>query len=98
WQFLLGRIGVGVGEAGGLPPSSAILSDCFPAERRPMAFTVLALGAPIGAWLGADMAGAGAHAYGWRAAFLALATPGVIMGTIIYLTIREPKRGRLGAV
>ena len=52
WQFLLGRIGVGSGEAGGLPPSSAILSDCFPAARRPMAFTVLALGAPIGAWLG----------------------------------------------
>jgi MFS family permease len=46
-QFLLGRIGVGVGEAGGLPPSSSILSDCFPAERRPMAFTVLALGAPM---------------------------------------------------
>src|SRR5579859_1754744 len=98
WQFLLGRIGVGVGEAGGLPPSSAILSDCFPAERRPMAFTVLALGAPIGAWLGADMAGAVAHAYGWRAAFLALGIPGVIMGTIIYLTIREPARGRMDAV
>jgi hypothetical protein len=39
-----------------------------------------------------------AHAYGWRAAFLALGVPGVIMGTIIYLTIREPKRGRLDAV
>src|SRR5271156_7100079 len=56
-EFLLGRIGVGVGEAGGTPPSTAIVSDCFPAERRPMAMTVLALGAPIGAWLGANMAG-----------------------------------------
>ena len=98
WQFLLGRIGVGVGEAGGLPPSSAILSDCFPAERRPMAFTVLALGAPIGAWLGADMAGAVARAYGWRAAFLVLGTPGLIAGIVVYLTIREPVRGRLDAV
>jgi MFS family permease len=98
WQFLLGRIGVGVGEAGGLPPSSAILSDCFPAERRPMAFTILALGAPIGAWLGADMAGAVAHAYGWRAAFLVLGTPGLIAGIVVYLTIREPARGRLDAV
>jgi len=97
WQFLLGRIGVGVGEAGGLPPSSAILSDCFPAGRRPMAFTVLALGAPIGAWLGADMAGAVAHAYGWRAAFLALGAPGLIVGVAVYLTIREPVRGRLDA-
>ena len=97
WYFLLGRIGVGVGEAGGLPPSSAILSDCFPADRRPMAFTVLALGAPIGAWLGADMAGAVAHAYGWRAAFLVLGAPGLIAGVAVYLTIREPVRGRLDA-
>jgi predicted MFS family arabinose efflux permease len=97
-QFLLGRIGVGVGEAGGLPPSSSILSDCFPAERRPMAFTVLALGAPIGAWLGADMAGAVAHAYGWRAAFIALGLPGLVVGIMVYLTIREPVRGRLDAV
>jgi MFS family permease len=98
WQFLLGRIGVGVGEAGGLPPSSAILSDCFPAERRPMAFTVLALGAPIGAWLGADMAGAVANLYGWRGAFLALGVPGLVVGVLVYLTIREPVRGRLDAV
>ena len=97
-QFLLARIGVGAGEAGGLPPSSAILSDCFPAERRPMAFTVLALGAPIGAWLGADMAGAVAHAYGWRQAFIALGAPGLIVGLLVYLTIREPVRGRLDAV
>jgi len=97
-QFLLGRIGVGVGEAGGLPPSSSILSDCFPAERRPMAFTVLALGAPIGAWLGADMAGAVAHDYGWRAAFIALGLPGLIAGIVVYVTIREPQRGRLDAV
>ncbi|HLN48571.1 MAG TPA: MFS transporter, partial [Steroidobacteraceae bacterium] len=96
-QLLLARIGVGVGEAGGLPPSSSIVSDCFPADRRPMAFSVLALGAPIGAWLGADMAGAVAHAYGWRAAFLALGVPGIGMGMLAYLTIREPTRGRLDA-
>jgi predicted MFS family arabinose efflux permease len=95
WQFLFGRIGVGVGEAGGLPPSSSIVSDCFPADRRPMAFTVLALGAPIGAWLGADMAGAVAHAYGWRAAFIALGLPGLVAGLVVFLTIREPQRGRL---
>ena len=63
-----------------------------------MALGVFALGAPIGAWLGADLAGAVAHAYGWRAAFLALGIPGVVMGAIIYLTIREPARGRLDAV
>lgn len=94
-QFALARIGVGIGEAGGLPPSSSIISDCFPAERRAMAFSVLALGAPLGAWLGADMAGAVAHAYGWRAAFLALGLPGLAVGLLVFLSVREPARGRL---
>jgi predicted MFS family arabinose efflux permease len=94
-QFLLGRIGVGVGEAGGTPTSSAIVADYFPADRRPMAMTVLALGAPIGAWLGSDMAGAVAHAYNWRTAFVALGLPGLLLGIIVYLTVREPPRGCL---
>ncbi len=98
WQFLFGRIGVGFGEAGGTPPSTAIVSDYFPAGRRPMAMTVLALGAPIGAFLGYNVAGAIAHAYTWRAAFIALGLPGLVLGVIVYLTVREPVRGRLDAV
>jgi MFS family permease len=97
-EFLLGRIGVGIGEAGGTPPSTAIVSDCFPPDRRPMAMTVLALGAPIGAYLGADMAGAVAHAFSWRAAFIALGIPGLVIGVIVYVTVREPSRGRLDAI
>ena len=98
WQLLTGRIGVGVGEAGGTPPSTSIVSDCFPAERRPMALSIFALGAPLGAWLGADLAGAVAQAYGWRAAFLALGVPGVVLGLLVLFTIREPRRGRLDAI
>jgi len=97
WHLLMSRMGVGVGEAGGTPSSSAIVADYFPAHRRPMAFTVFALGAPIGAWLGADLAGATAHAFGWRAAFLALGVPGVLLGILVFLTIREPARGGLDA-
>jgi MFS family permease len=97
-EFLLARIGVGTGEAGGTPTSNALLADYFPAERRPMAFTVFALGAPFGAWLGADMAGAVANAYGWRGAFLALGVPGVLIGLLVLLTVREPARGGLDAV
>jgi MFS family permease len=97
-QFALARIGAGIGEAGGTPPSTAIVSDCFPPDRRPMAMTVLALGAPIGAWIAADVAGAVARAYDWRHAFLALGIPGLVVGIIVYLTIREPPRGRLDAI
>ncbi len=98
WQLLSGRVGVGVGEAGATPPSNSIVSDCFPAERRPMALSVLALGAPIGAWLGADLAGAVAQAFGWRAAFFALGAPGLLLGTLVFLTVREPRRGRMDAI
>ena len=60
-----------------------------------MALTVFSLGAPIGAWLGADIAGIINDAYDWRTVFLVLGIPGVVVGILIFLTVREPKRGRL---
>jgi MFS family permease len=96
-QFLLARVGVGSGEAGGTPTSNSLLADYFPPERRPMAFTIFALGAPLGAWLGADVAGAVANTYGWRASFLALGVPGLLIGLLVLVTIREPVRGALDA-
>src|ERR1700680_719126 len=72
WQLISARIGVGVGEAGGTPAASSIISDYFPCDRRPMALTVFSLGAPIGAWVGASVAGRIADAYGWRSVFLVL--------------------------
>jgi MFS family permease len=97
-QFLLGRIGVGFGEAGATPSSNSVVSDYFPPERRPMALSVLTLGAPIGAWMGADLAGGVAGQFGWRAAFFALGAPGLLLGVLVFLTVREPRRGRLDAV
>jgi MFS family permease len=96
-QFALARLGVGVGEAGGTPGANSLLSDYFPAHRRAMALTVFSLGAPIGAWIGAQVAGIIADIYGWRAVFFALGVPGVLVGVAIYLTVREPARGCLDA-
>jgi predicted MFS family arabinose efflux permease len=95
WQLLLSRLGVGIGEAGGTPGANSIISDYFPCSRRPMALTVFSLGAPIGAWIGADIAGSIADQYGWRSVFLALGVPGVIFGLLVFLTIKEPQRGQL---
>ncbi len=95
WQMLAARIGVGVGEAGGTPPSTSMLADVFPPRERPMALTFYTLGAPIGAWLGASIAGQLADAFGWRAAFYGLGLPGVILGLAIFLTVREPRRGAM---
>ena len=93
-QFTLARFGVGIGEAGGTPPSTSIIADKFAARDRPMAMTVFALGAPLGAWLGASLAGAGAERYGWRTAFLVLGVPGGVIALLVFLTLREPRRGR----
>jgi predicted MFS family arabinose efflux permease len=98
WQLLLSRIGVGVGEAGGTPGANSILSDYFPAARRPMALTIFSLGAPIGAWLGADIAGMIADRYDWRTVFLVLGIPGVVVGLLIFLTVKEPRRGQMDHV
>lgn len=98
FDLLLARVGVGIGEAGGTPACNAIIADYFPADRRSMAMTVFALGAPIGAWLGSDIAGYVSTLYGWRSAFMVLGIPGIILALIILVTIKEPQRGRLDAV
>ncbi len=95
WQLLLARIGVGVGEAGGTPPSTSIVADKFAARDRAMAQTIFAIGASLGAWLGSSVAGRIADAFGWRAALLALGIPGVLVALLVWLTVKEPKRGQL---
>ena len=97
WQLLLARFAVGIGEAGGTPPSTSMLADIFPAARRPMALTIFALGACLGAWLGSAVAGTVAEHSGWRAAFLALGVPGLAVALLVWLTVREPRRGQLDA-
>lgn len=98
FQMFFARIGVGIGESGGTPPSTSMLADWFGPHQRTFALTFWALGASLGAWIGADVAGRVADAYGWRAAFYAMGVPGVVMGMLIFLTIREPKRGAMDGV
>ena len=95
WQLLLGRFGVGIGEAGGTPPSTSILADKFPPHRRPMALTVFALGACLGAWLGSSVAADVAAHFGWRGAFRALGLPGILCALVLALTVREPQRANV---
>jgi predicted MFS family arabinose efflux permease len=93
--LLLSRIGVGVGEAGGTPASSALVADFFHAAQRPFAMSLFALGAPLGAWLGSSIAGSIAQEHGWRAAFVTFGAAGLVLSCVIFATIREPARGRL---
>lgn len=94
WQLLVARIGVGVGEAGGTPPSTSLLSDYFAPRRRALALSVFSVGASLGSMMGSS-AGYASDAWGWRAAFYVLGVPGVAVAVLVALTIREPERGRL---
>jgi len=93
-QMLAARIGVGIGEAGGTPPSVSLLSDYFPPRRRAFAMSVYSLALSIGSMLGTS-AGYVSDAWGWRAAFYALGVPGVAVALAVAITLREPRRGRL---
>jgi predicted MFS family arabinose efflux permease len=94
-QLVVARMTVGIGEAGGVPPSYAIISDYFPPERRGTAFGIFNLGPPVGAALGVAFGASIAAAYGWRTAFLALGAVGIVAAAVTWLVVREPKRGGL---
>ena len=95
WSLAAARVGVGLGEGGYTPPSYSLIADYYPPERRASALGVFTLGVPLGAFLGAILGGVLAQAWGWRAAFLALGVPGVILAVLFRLTVVEPPRGAL---
>jgi MFS family permease len=90
----LARIGVGVGEAAGSPPSHSLISDYFPPERRGRALSVYAMGNYAGVFVGFVIGGWINELYGWRAAFLAMGLPGILLAVLVRFTVREPERGR----
>lgn len=97
-QLVAARMAVGVGEAGGVPPSYAIISDYFPPGRRGTALGIFNLGPPIGAALGIAFGASIAAAFSWRYAFLVLGAVGIVAAIAVYLFVREPRRGGLDPV
>lgn len=97
-QLLLMRVGVGVGEAGFMAPASSLIGDHFPREKRAMATSIMMLGVPFGAFIGAVAGGIIAQTLGWRWAFVIMGAPGVIVALIFLFTLKEPPRGQAEAV
>ncbi len=97
-QLLLARVGVGVGEAGGVAPAYALVSDYFPPQQRGRAIAVFSFGIPIGSGLGYLFGGLVANAVNWRTAFVAVGLAGLVMAPVFRLTVREPVRGGLDAL
>lgn len=95
WQLFLGRVGVGVGEAGGLAPAHSVLSDYFDEHERALALSLYSLGIGVGAFMGLALGGYIAQEYGWRMAFIVAGLPGILLAFLVSFTIREPQRGTL---
>lgn len=111
WQFLLFRVGVGVGEAALSPAAYSLIADSFPAQRRATAISVYSMGIYLGSGLAFLLGGLVikfASAQGdvhlplfgevrpWQLIFLILGAAGVLF-TLLMLAVKEPQRHGVGA-
>lgn len=94
WQLFLARMGVGVGEAGGITPAYSLLMDYFPPGQRARALSVYSFGIPIGSALGIVLGGVIASLIDWRWAFFVVGLAGIILAPVFRLLVPEPERGR----
>lgn len=92
WQLFAFRIGVGVGEAGGVAPSYAIIADYFPPDQRARALAIYSLGIPIGLAAGTLLGASIAASVDWRWAFIVVGVAGVAIAPVFRLVVKEPPR------
>ena len=92
-QLAIARMVVGFGEAGGVPPSYAIITDSYPPGKRAAALGIFNLGPAIGAAAGVAFGAAIAERFGWRIPFIAVGAIGIVTALVVWLTVREPARG-----
>jgi predicted MFS family arabinose efflux permease len=93
WQLTAARIGVGIGEAGCSPPAHSMIADYFPPEKRSTAMGFYTLGISAGIMIAYLAGGWVAQNIGWRAAFLVVGIPGLLLALIVRFTMKEPQRG-----
>jgi len=93
-QLFLARLGVGVGEAGGVAPAYSLIADYFPQAQRARALSAYSFGIPIGSAVGIVFGGVVATLIDWRTAFIAVGLMGILIAPLFRLIVKEPKRGQ----
>jgi predicted MFS family arabinose efflux permease len=94
-QLFLARLGVGVGEAGGVAPAYSLICDYFPPKERARALSVYSFGIPLGSAAGIALGGFITSLMSWRMAFFIVGLAGLLLTPLLKLTVREPDRGAL---
>ena len=96
-HLFMARLGVGVGEAGGVAPAYSLIADYFTPKSRARALGVYSFGIPIGSAMGLFFGGYVVTHVSWRAAFVIVGLAGLALAPLLAFTVREPVRGRLDA-
>lgn len=98
-QVALARMGVGIGEAGGSPPSHSIISDMYPKEERASALGVYSMGIPLGImaayFVTASLMDVSEDQVNWRQIFIFLGLTGIALAMVVKLVLKEPVRGAM---
>ena len=97
-QLFMARVGVGVGEAGGVTPAYSLICDYFPVKERARALSAYSFGIPIGSAVGIVLGGFITSIMSWRAAFFIVGVAGIVITPLLKFTVREPQRGTLDPV
>jgi MFS transporter, Spinster family, sphingosine-1-phosphate transporter len=95
--MIIARCLVGTGEAAYGPVAPSMLSDMYPAFERGRIMALFYLAIPVGSALGFVLGGQIESHFGWRAAFLAVVLPGLLLGVMCFF-MREPPREQSGAL
>ena len=99
FQVALARMGVGIGEAGGSPPSHSIISDMYPKEERASALGVYSMGIPLGImaayFVTASLMDVSEDQVNWRQIFIFLGLTGIVLAVVVKLVLKEPVRGAM---
>lgn len=94
WQMVLARIGLAAGEAGAGPAGNSLLTDIYPRERRSLVISSGLAASAIGLAGGLALGGWLSLYFDWRAVFLILGLPGILLGIVVWLFAAEPRRGK----
>lgn len=91
-QLFFARMGVGVGEAGGVAPAYSLIADYFPPNQRARALAIYSFGIPVGSAAGILFGGLLAQYVDWRFAFISIGLFGVLLAPVFRLMVKDPPR------
>lgn len=93
WQFVVARMAVAIGEAGGTSPSISMVSDLYPPHKRSFAISLYMIGPHVGLLAAMALGGWIAQEYGWRSVFIYFGAPGLLLALLLYIFAKDPGLG-----